>query len=566
MRAGRPYSMSRTLMTRILSGLRPEVLFLSLIVHSRPVIVLFFSILFISFSFFSFNQLTSVAMAASSQDSGVTNVNFTDSGQYRYAALLLESGDYRGSAREFSRLIENFPLSKLVGQAQLGMARSHFYSGRYSEAARGARLFLKNYPESPEINSALKLFQLARSAGNGKSVGHNEKLTYKAKAAPPRIRSVARAATGIEPMMAVQIPLFLQSDYNEIGVEMERLKASGLDTVIVRVFHNSGDRYYAAADPKDGVWREAGVYFKTGHAPVIDDVLGPLTKLAHANGLKIFAWMTTRYADYGLENRADLACGAYDLKGGKSVRCKGLDLFNEEAIEHLEALYSDLAEYDIDGILFQDDLVLRQTEGFGVHADTLFEAEYGEAPRPESLYVSKGPGRGVDYTPLFWRWAAWKNGRLLDVATRLKGVVKQKNPEVRFAINLMYESVTNPAYALAWLSQDLVAAVEVGFDYYSIMAYHRQMESELNKRPIAVRGLIGKMVEDAARTVGDSSKVLLKLQIVDWVTGENVEEGEVSEILSGIPRSQAVSLAVVPYRNDFEYSELKSIGGYALLD
>ena len=452
---------SKTWVARVRSGVRPQAVFSSLGAPLRSVTIVLLSLLF-CFSVSLFSQRAGIVFAAAAQDSGVTNINFTDAGQHRYASLLLKNGDYRGAAREFSRLIENFPMSKLVGPSQLGMARSHFYSGRYSEASKGAKLYLKNYPDSPEISVALKLFQLAQNAGNGKSGATVRKV---------KVASFAKnRAASAEPMKAVQIPLFLQSDYSEIGVEMKRLKASGLDTVIVRVFHNFGDRYYAAADPENGVWNETGVYFETDHAPVIDDVLGPLTELAHENGLKIFAWMTTRYADYGLESRVDMACSAYDLTRGENVRCKGLDLFNEEAITHLEALYSDLAEYDIDGILFQDDLVLRQTEGFGGHAETLFEAENGESLSPEHLYVSKGPGRGVDYTPLFWRWAAWKNSRLLDVASRLKGVVKQKNSNVRFAINLMYESVTNPPYALAWLSQDLVAAVEVGFDYYSIMA------------------------------------------------------------------------------------------------
>ena len=88
----------------------------------------------------------------------------------------------------------------------------------------------------------------------------------------------------------------------------------------------------------------------------------------------------------------------------------------------------------------------------------------------------------------------------------------------------------------------------------------------MNKRPVAVRGLIGKMVEDAARMVKDPSKVLLKLQIVDWATGESIADGEVTEILRQISKSHTVSLAVVPYRNDFKYGELKSVGGYALLD
>ncbi len=529
--------------------------------------------------------------AAFLRASGVTEVNFTDTGQYRYATFLLESGDYRGAALEFAHLIEHFPLSPLVGSAQLGMARSHFYSGRYGEAQTGATLFLKNFPDSPEKMSAVELLNsvelflyspnvkhTVRAAGQDRNFSEIERLKrqkYKPDSKKESTVLKRRSETPVTPVIAistastmkvVQIPLFFESDYGKIAKEMERLKASGLDTVIVRVFHNRGDRYYAVTDPQGGARPETGVYFETDHAPVIDDVLGPLVKLAHGSGLRIYAWMTTRYADYGLEGRDDLACRAYDLNRRKTVRCKGLDLFNDEAVKHLEALYSDMAGYAIDGVLFQDDLVLRQTEGFGKRADTLFEAEFGEPPAPEALYVSKGIGGGVDYTPLFWSWAQWKNTRLLDVADRLKSVVREKRPEARFVINLMYESVTNPEYALAWLSQDLVEAVDRGFDYYSIMAYHRQMESELNKRPIAVRGLISKMVKDAVRTVGDPSKVLVKLQIVDWESGDKIGTDEVLDVLKEASMSSGVSLAVVPYRGDFPYSELLTFKGVAGLD
>jgi biofilm PGA synthesis lipoprotein PgaB len=308
------------------------------------------------------------------------------------------------------------------------------------------------------------------------------------------------------------------------------------------------------------------VYFSSTEAPVIDDILSRLVASAHDNGLDIFAWMTTRYADYGVEGREDLACKGYDIRTRTLGRCKGLDVFNEEVVERLESLYSDLAEYEIDGILFQDDLVLRHNEGFGESAAALFKKETGFTLEPEALYVRSGTSRGVDYTPLFWRWASWKNRRLLTVAGRIRSVVREKRPEMKFAVNLMYESVTNPPFALAWLSQDLASAVEIGFDYYSIMAYHRQMQDELNKKPIVIKGFIEKMVEDAVRTVGEPGRVLIKLQTIDWNTGQGLPDSEVVDLIREIRSIKNVSLAVVPYREDFPFHELGRGGGYALAE
>ena len=369
----------------------------------------------------------------------------------------------------------------------------------------------------------------------------------------------------ITPMRAVQIALFEGKDYKEVDNEIGRLKASGIDTIILRVFHNKDDRFYPfikprsrGAHPQDG----SGVYFTTKESPVVEDILGPVLDMAHKKGLKVFAWMTTRYADYGLEDRKDLGCKAYDFNTKDIVPCKGLDLFNEDAVSHLERLFNDLALYPIDGILFQDDLVSKHHEGFGPYSQVLFEKDTGKRLVPGELY-SDGVGGERNYlnplyTPVFWKWAAWKNKRLLEVATRVRTAVKKKNPEVKFAINLMYESVSNPPYAMAWLSQSLDEAVKQGFDYYAIMAYHQQMQNELKKGPYEIQSLIQKMTKEAVMLVGDPQKIIMKFQIIDWNTSQPLPDQEVIGLLSKVKEVNNVSLAVVPYRENFPFEELGS--------
>jgi biofilm PGA synthesis lipoprotein PgaB len=479
---------------------------------------------------------------------------FTDRGQFNYASFLLDEGEYDTAAREFDRVIENFPTSPLLAQAQFKKGEAYFVSGRYEEAEMVLRLFIENFRDSPSKGEAGSMILEAR------------RLKRVLKPTQPAGRAiVAPKAAKASAMNAVQVALFDGLDLDGIDSEFARLKDAGVDTVIVRVFHNSGDRFYVASARQRDPALVSGVYFRTSHAPVLSDLLTPLVRSAHGSGLKIFAWMTTRYADYGLEDRADLACMGYDPASGTFSRCRGLDLFNEEAVKHIEALYSDLAEYDIDGILFQDDLVLRHTEGFGPNAARLFVRTTGLRAAPDELYIPAAAGR-VHYTPLFWKWASWKNSRLLEVAKRLKAVVREKGPDVKFAINMMYESVTNPPYALAWLSQDLGKAVEQGFDYYSIMAYHRQMSEELNRNDRFIKHLIGRMVEEASRTVGEPKRVLMKVQTIDWSSGEPLSDGEVVGLIRGIRAAGGVSLAVVPYRGDFPFYELADKGGYALLD
>ncbi len=486
-------------------------------------------------------SLSLIPRSGFSEDNG--KPYYTDRGQFNYASFLMDEHYFPAAAREFSRLIEDFPGSPYASPAQLSLGKAYLFAGRYLEARDEFRRFLANYPDGPQASSA-------------KQVLNEAVEMIKARPVPSEPPPQAPSAGGPEErgprIHAVQVMFFEGSTLAEVEQEVKRLKDAGVDTLILRVFHNSADRYYRFARHTE----KRGVYFKTAHAPVVDDILGDMVRIAHAQGLRVFAWMTTRYADYGVEEREDLACKGYDMESGKEIRCKGLDLFNEEAVKRLEAIYSDLADYDIDGVLFQDDLILRHNEGFGPHARGLFRAQTGSVPDAASLYVMGEGGTAAHYTKLFWEWASWKNRRLLEVAGRLREVVRKKRAATKFAINLMYESVVKPPYSLAWLSQDIGAAKRTGFDYYSIMAYHRQMEEELGRPRDEIKAMIRKMMKDAVDTVGGGGRVLIKLQTVDWKTGGSLPDSEVLGLAREVGAEGGVSLAVVPYREDFPFGEI----------
>lgn len=473
----------------------------------------------------------------------------SDSGQFHYARYLEEQGDYIGAAREFGRLIEVFPGSGLVAISQFNMAMSLLSAHRYKEAIEGFGLFLSNFSEKePGLKKeAGERLKEARLLARKNALPIVTLL-------PPKSAYPEGSHASASAMRGVQVMLFEGRTFGGIDAEMKRLKESGIDTVIFRVFHNKGDRYHRVAPSA----LPAGVYFKTSHAPVVADILPEIIRLAHKNGLKLFAWMTTRYADYGIEDKKDMLCKGYDLRSRTFYRCKGLDIFNGEALRRINAIYSDLADNDIDGVLFQDDLALKHNEGFGDYAINAFKRETGLVIDAKALYNGDGWQGGVAYTPLFWQWAAWKNRRLLDVAEGARISVRKKRPAAKFAINLMYESVTNPANSLAWLSQSLAKAVKAGFDYYSIMAYHKQMEDELQKDPETVRNLIDRIALDASKAVGSPEKVLIKFQTVDWKTGGELAVADVVRLIRNVKAAKNVSLAVVPYRKDFPFYELSA--------
>ena len=485
----------------------------------------------------------------------------SDRAQFGYAGFLFSEGDYLRAAREYQRVIEKFPGSPLVEESHFNLAGSLLKGERFKEARDQFELFLGNFGDGPLSRDASIELLKAKRHLRIKLERDRRQLKdrqLKKKTTPPILRS-----SRTRPLRAVQVMLFNGQGPGSIDRELRRLKASGVDTVIVRVFHNRGDRYYRLKGIKGG----PGVYFKTTGAPVLSDVLSIVVRLAKRHKLKVFAWMTTRYANYGLEDRDDLACKGYDLKQRRLVKCKGLDLFSDSVLRHLEGLFRDLASYDIDGILFQDDLVLRHNEGFGPNAERLYKWRSSRGPLdPESFYIRTEGSTYVGYTTRFWEWSAWKNKRLIFVTERLKRVARARNPKVKFAINLMYESVTNPPFALAWLSQDLKRAAASGFDYYSIMAYHRQMADELEKDPYEIRLLIKQMAREALKTVvgggGRPEQVLIKFQTVDWNSGEPLSNGELVGLIRSV-KTSGVSLALVPYRKGLPLKELSSLSGVA---
>ena len=349
-----------------------------------------------------------------------------------------------------------------------------------------------------------------------------------------------------EPLRGVQVLLFESEDLEGLIDEMATIKSIGCNTVIVRVFHNRGDRFYPFAEPKN----DAGVYFKTDHAPVVDDVLGTMIAAAKANDLAVFAWMTTRYAVAGGDDNGLLE---YDFSTKTLVPAFGVNLFSDAEVERLVGLYRDLAAYSIDGVLFQDDLVLKHAEGMGEDAEKL----YGKPIEPQVFYIDpylNGAGTKYyvhGYTDAFYEWAAFKSRRLGEVVKEIIDGVKKDRPDMLFCVNLSYEAVLRPDLALTWLSQDLGEFKRAGADYFFVMAYQRQMLAEKDLSDISKLGPeYRELCESGVFMTGDPGRLVIKPQLIDWETGRAVTGAELLTISSFLCEREEIGLVLVPYRDD----------------
>lgn len=367
----------------------------------------------------------------------------------------------------------------------------------------------------------------------------------------PRPAAAGERETPARPLRIAQVLLFRGDSLGEVEANLARLKEAGVDTVFVRVFQNQGDRpllYAGRTAAATGVW------FRTDAAPVVADRLTGIAAACRRLGLSLFAWMTTRNCDWLLSARPDLAEWHYDPETGKVLPSRSLNIFHPAVRRHLIDLFRDLARYEIDGVLFQDDLVLRAGEGFSPEAIGAYLEAGGPVVSPDLLFATPpGSGAGALFSPdsyraEFWPWAAWKNRRLLDLAEDLMIAAREVHPGLRFALNFYYETVLNPRMALAWYAQSLETAGAYPFDYYSFMSYHRQIAKELSYSPAEALDAIAVLSRQAVAAAGAPEKVIVKIQSLDWDTRKLLPGDEIDRALGAA--SPGVSLAFVRSLDD----------------
>ena len=501
---------------------------------------------------------------------------------YDSAMGLYYKGRYLEAIEGFSKLIQSFPTSRLVSYSHYMMGQSFLKMEKYEEAIQKFGYYLKAYPEGDRARESEQGLRVAREKVRPKKEISGTVVEVKPAPEEPKKAEVKvslkeevkappeRAVTGVVPeakkvkrRVCAQVAYLDGKNLSEVEKRVKELKNAGVDTLIFRVFQNKGDPKYKFVKSR----YEEGVYFKTEHALVIDDILEKIAEIAHRNGLDLFAWMTTRYATYGKERQPEHLCKSYNFETKKMEIGRGFNLFHPDVLKRLEGLYRDLGRYPIDGILFQDDLILYHNEDFSIEANKAFLKEYGYSPHPDIFYVDpykseSGRYFAKSYTDQFWTWANWKNRWLMNVAKQLMNAARESNPKLQFAINLYFETILNQSNGAAWFSQTLPEALAKDFDYYAIMAYHRQA---MKGKGIELRksfDLMAEVAQKAIKLVEDPSRVLMKIWILDWKSNEAVgfdlaPQKEVEEILTRILEQGEVSLAFVPYTHQFPLHQLK---------
>lgn len=321
-----------------------------------------------------------------------------------------ESGRYPEARRRFLEIIEAYPGSPLLSEAQWLLARTYDAAGEKPAAIRELHFFLKNYPKSLHDEEAH--FLLSRLE-------------------QPDQKTIA----------IVWSPLSGRPLEDHLRPYLRKA-----NTVIVPVFSNAPGK--------------SGVFFNASGAPLLADRLPEWIEIAHQRGFRIMAAMPVREMRWATQSHSDWRDRKYDSKQGTVEAIDKLDLFNPDVKQMVAQLYRDLAQYPIDGIYIED-LSYGIEEGWTPSAVRLYESLFSESIDPGSIVAGSigRTGEGSDRegrAPQFWHWVGWRSRFLSGFVKELQAESRPRRPEMQWGAALPAVVLTHPVKGLSEISIDLL--------------------------------------------------------------------------------------------------------------
>ena len=261
------------------------------------------------------------------------------------------------------------------------------------------------------------------------------------------------------------------------------------------------------------------------------EMLKDFINISHKNNLKIWFWMTTLDIPQIYEKNPQWRIKAYK-KGKYTTETGWYKRVSPCAQEHRDYLYKfyyELAsQYEIDGILLQDDLYLGENEDFSDSCKQLFRQEFGLDLNPSILE-----------TPLRHEFYEWRAAQLTEIVKGINATIKRAKPDIKLGVNIYPDSVignTDPSYKnyLSEIGQNY-SQLSNNADYAVIMAYHRIDEQPVN--------WVGEVTNQAIKQI-NPDKVIIKVQGVDWNNGIKIPNIELKKALLSAKENGAENFGI----------------------
>ena len=323
---------------------------------------------------------------------------------------LYEDRKYSEATEAFLRIIDSYPGTPLLVEAQWLLAKSYDASGRRGSAVGELRIFLKNFPESPHQEEALAfLFRLENSP-----------------------QKIIAAHWALDPQ---KLPADSFAFY----------KKRGINTIIISIPDVSGPETVSQKSFLD--WIEA----------------------AHRAGFQVMIKAPLREAAGMLRLRPEWRDQQFDSIRRQLQPIAKLDLFNSGVKEGLLQIFRDFAHYPIDGI-YVDSFAYRMDEGWTVSAAELYQNLFLERLDPllflSEPFRSAGGERPAPAVSQFWHWVGWRSRFINSLLKDIQKAVESVRPGIRFGVALPEVVLFDPVKGLAELSLDILELKRSKFDFY----------------------------------------------------------------------------------------------------
>lgn len=336
-----------------------------------------------------------------------------------------EERRYSEAKRRFLKIIESYPGSPLLSEAQWLLAKTYDAAGEKPEAIRELQFFLQNYPKGLHGEEA-------------------RSLLFRLKHADQKAVAVIWSPSS--------------------GGRMEddlRLFRKRANTVIIPVFSNAPGR--------------SGVFFQASGAPLLADRLREWTESARQMGFRVVAAMPIREMRWATAAHPEWRDERYDPNTETLHPVEKLDLFNTEVKKMVLQLYQALARYPIDGVYITD-LSYGAEEGRTPFATRLYENSFSESIDPGSV-AAGSIGRTREGReggePSFWHWVGWRSRFLSDFVKELQTEIRPRRPDMLWGTALPETVLTHPVKGLAETSIDLLDLKRAENDFYLISPQSR---------------------------------------------------------------------------------------------
>jgi hypothetical protein len=422
------------------------------------------------------------------------------------ARSLLTRGEVRDAARLLARLIATYPDSALLSEARWLLARCYEQDGRLQRALEQYEL-VAQVPGTPYTDQAVR-------------------RVTELRAQLRRHASRARVTNG----------LLLTADAFPTEPQLERLAAAGVTLAVIPV------------------GSAAGVYFQTTLATVAEEKVTRLATVAHRHGILV-------YGAVSLDQMAwvSRSLGWHDVRYnpilGRLEPSAHLDLFNPAFQEYLLVLAGDLARSGVDGVLFRS-APARLDDGLSSFATEAFEREFHMTLDPATLLMSvrqsshrngtgtpgsamsSGTPAPAEPAPVFWQWVGWKARSRAKLLDRMMEVSRRTATDVRFAVELHPESVTEPVKALAQYGEDVLAMNQTPADFL-FFRYHAVGTRNGRSRAPVASDLTRTFLQRTGELLGGLERVWI---VSGPESGETLSRGSLDPIVDRLGLPEEIGL------------------------